>query len=82
LVSCEFTRLGTASVIVAGLLSCARLLQRKMSQTRYLFFGAGSAGIGIAEMCLDQMKSEGLTQKEADDLIYMVNSQGIVTKHT
>ncbi|KAI6192270.1 Malic enzyme [Aphelenchoides bicaudatus] len=73
---------GTAAVVVAGLLSCARVLNRKMSETRYLFFGGGTAAIGIIEMCLEQMESEGFSKKEAFNQIFVVNSKGLVTKKT
>jgi malic enzyme len=53
-----------------------------MRETRYLFVGAGSAGIGIADMCAEQMESEGLSKKEANARIYMVNSKGLVVPKT
>lgn len=37
----EDASLGTASVVVAGLLACTRVTKKKMSQTKYVFLGAG-----------------------------------------
>lgn len=34
---------GTASVVVAGLLAASRVTKKKMSQTNYVFLGAGGA---------------------------------------
>lgn len=73
-----FLLLGTAAVVVAGLLASSRVLQRKMSEMRYLFFGAGGAGVGIAEMCVKQMESEGMETSEAQKRIYLMDSGGIV----
>lgn len=39
-------------MVVAGLLAAARVSQKKMSEMRYVFFGAGGAGIGIASSFL------------------------------
>lgn len=47
---------------------------------RYLFFGAGGAGVGIAEMCVKQMESEGMDTKEAQERIFLMDSQGLVVK--
>jgi malic enzyme len=48
---------------------------------RYLFFGGGGAAIGIAELCIKQMETEGMDVKKAHKQIYFVNTKGIVTKH-
>uniref|UniRef100_A0A183C2X5 Malic enzyme n=1 Tax=Globodera pallida TaxID=36090 RepID=A0A183C2X5_GLOPA len=71
---------GTASVVVAGLLACTRVTQRRMSDTKYVFFGAGGAALGVAEMCVRQMESEGLSYEKACDQIYMMDVGGLITK--
>lgn len=45
---------GTASVVVAGLLAASRVTKRKMSQTKYVFLGAG--GVRIFILFLDFLK--------------------------
>ncbi|MCX2956915.1 MAG: NAD-dependent malic enzyme, partial [Candidatus Regiella insecticola] len=41
--------------------------------------GAGSAGCGIAEQIIAQMRSEGLSEVEARDRIFMVDRSGLMT---
>ncbi|KAF7639280.1 Malic enzyme [Meloidogyne graminicola] len=67
---------GTASVVVAGLLACTRVTQRKMSETSYVFLGAGGAALGIAEMVVLQMEKEGLSKEDACSKIYLMDVDG------
>ncbi|KAI1728453.1 malic enzyme, NAD binding domain-containing protein [Ditylenchus destructor] len=71
---------GTAAVVVAGLLASAKVTKKKMSQTKYVFLGAGGAATGVAEMCVRQMESEGLSYEEACSNIYMMDIDGLITK--
>ncbi|VDD89888.1 unnamed protein product [Enterobius vermicularis] len=71
---------GTASVVVAGLMACSRVTKKPLSQERLVFFGAGGAATGIAEMCVRQMLLEGLSEQEAAGQIYMMDIDGLITK--
>lgn len=72
---------GTASVVVAGLLACARITGKPLSQKKFVFLGAGGAATGVAEMCVRQMQSEGLSFEQACDRIYMMDIDGLITKN-
>ena len=50
---------GTASVVVAGLLASVRITGIPISQQTFLFQGAGEAGVGIAELIAEAIKTEG-----------------------
>ncbi|KAK0421110.1 hypothetical protein QR680_015065 [Steinernema hermaphroditum] len=70
---------GTASVVVAGLLACTRVTKKKLSQKKLVFYGAGGAATGIAEMCVRHMQNEGATFEEACSCIYMMDIDGLLT---
>lgn len=70
---------GTAAVVLAGLLACTRVTKRPMSDMKYVFYGAGGAAMGVAEMCVRQMRNEGLSNEEACSRIYLFDVDGLIT---
>ena len=72
---------GTGAVALAGLLAATRRLGQSLSEQRIVFFGAGSASVGIADMIVAGMVDEGdLDADEARKRIWMVDSRGLVTR--
>jgi malate dehydrogenase (oxaloacetate-decarboxylating)(NADP+) len=69
---------GTGGVVVAGLMSAMRISNQSLKDQRVLFFGAGSAGIGIADMIVAAMKLEGLSEGQARGRIWLFDSKGLV----
>ena len=73
---------GTGAVVLAGFLNAAKLSSAASGQPlashRVLFLGAGSAGVGVAMQLLSFFKLQGLSQEEAKDRIYLVDSQGLI----
>lgn len=69
---------GTAAVGVAGILAALRFKQEQLKDQRVVFFGAGSAGIGIADLLCTAMMKEGLTIEEARQRCWLVDSKGLV----
>ncbi|KAF9468547.1 malate dehydrogenase [Collybia nuda] len=74
---------GTGAVILSGFINAARLSSaasgKPLSEHRILFFGAGSAGIGVAKQLLSFFSLLGLSEEEAKSSIYTVDSKGLIT---
>jgi len=71
---------GTASIAVAGLFAACRALGTTLEEHRYLFFGAGSAATGIADLVVQAMKARGVGDAEAHARIWLMNSKGLVVR--
>ncbi len=71
---------GTASVALAGLYSALRVTGGKMEEQRLLFFGAGEAGTGIAELAVEAMVKDGVPEAKALARCWFIDSKGLVTK--
>lgn len=69
---------GTAAVTVAGILSAMRLSPQILSEQKFLFLGAGEAGIGIGELMVSALVGAGLDEAEAKKRCWFFDSKGLV----
>jgi malate dehydrogenase (oxaloacetate-decarboxylating)(NADP+) len=69
---------GTASAALVGLTTALLIKDAPLTEQRFLFLGAGSAGIGIAGMIAAAMQMKGLSQDEARRRISMFDVDGLL----
>ena len=70
---------GTAAVVLAAALGAVRAAGSRMRDQRVVIHGAGTAGIGIADVLRQVMIAEGLGPAEATRCFYALGSKGLLT---
>ncbi|MGW2964051.1 NAD-dependent malic enzyme [Streptomyces sp. NPDC001220] len=71
---------GTGAVNLAAVLSGVKASGIRLRDHRAVIFGAGTAGIGIADQLRDAMVADGLTVEEATARIFGVDRYGLLTE--
>ena len=71
---------GTACVVLGGLLSASILTEKPLADHKFLFLGAGEAGVGIGDLIAYYLLHEKAFSsiEEARKRIYFVDSKGLV----
>eukprot|EP00111_Clytia_hemisphaerica_P003244 TCONS_00009261-protein len=70
---------GTAAVGVAGLFATLLASGMKLTDHKFLFFGAGGAACGIAHLIVRALMKMGLSKAQACKRIFMFDKDGLVT---
>ena len=70
---------GTAAVVLAAAFAGVKAAGTQMRDQRVVIHGAGTAGIGIADMMRDVMIREGLSEQEATRRFWAIDSRGLLT---
>lgn len=73
---------GTGIVVLAGVLGALNISKEKLADQVVMTFGAGTAGVGIANQLLDEMIRQGVPEAEARKHFYMVDKQGLLFEDT
>lgn len=71
---------GTAAVTTGTLLAAVNATGIPLKDQRIAMFGSGSAGVGITDLLVAEMKEEGLTEAEARRRIYAFNRHGLMVE--
>jgi malate dehydrogenase (oxaloacetate-decarboxylating)(NADP+) len=69
---------GTAGITLAGMINAAKVKGTKLKDEKYLFLGAGSAGIGLADLLCSALVAQGMTRKEAQSRVHMFDVNGLL----
>jgi malate dehydrogenase (oxaloacetate-decarboxylating)(NADP+) len=69
---------GTAGITLAGMINATKLKGTKLKDEKYLFLGAGSAGIGLANLLCSALVAQGMTLKDAQSRVYMFDINGLL----
>lgn len=69
---------GTGAVVVAAVYGGCHLTGVPMRDQRVVVFGAGTAGIGVADQIRDAMVSDGATPERAAGQIWPIDRQGLL----
>lgn len=69
---------GTAGIVLAGMINAAKMKGTKLRNEKYLFLGAGSAGIGLANLLCSALVEDGLTLEQAQSKVYMFDINGLL----
>ena len=69
---------GTGIITLAGILGALKISGEKLTDQKYMCFGAGTAGAGIADRIYQEMLQQGLSEDEARKRFYLVDRQGLL----
>ena len=70
---------GTGAITLAAAISAVRACGAPLRNQRVVIFGAGTAGIGVADQIRDAMVREGLSTEDAASRFWCVDRQGLLT---
>ena len=70
---------GTGAITLAAAISAVRVCGTPLRNQRVVIFGAGTAGVGIADQIRDAMVREGLSKEDATMRFWCVDRQGLLT---
>jgi malate dehydrogenase (oxaloacetate-decarboxylating) len=69
---------GTGAITVAAILASLRVAKTRASAQRVVIFGAGTAGMGIADQIRTIMIDDGLSKDEATRRFWCVDKRGLL----
>ncbi len=70
---------GTGAITLAATLSAIKVTGVPMREQKLVVFGAGTAGVGIADQLRDAMIRDGASEEQATAQVWLVDKQGLLT---
>ncbi len=71
---------GTGAVVLGGVLAASRAAGIALTEHRVVVFGAGTAGIGVADYISEAMVAAGLSSEEARQRFWCLGSRGLLVE--
>jgi len=71
---------GTGAVALAGVLSACKMRGDTLRDQRIAVFGAGAGGAGVASALVRGMQRDGLSEKEAMERMFLLDSKGLLSE--
>jgi malate dehydrogenase (oxaloacetate-decarboxylating) len=71
---------GTGAIVLAAAISAGRASGTPLRKQRVVIFGAGTAGMGVADQLRDAMVLEGLSKEAARSRFWCVDRNGLLTE--
>jgi malate dehydrogenase (oxaloacetate-decarboxylating) len=69
---------GTSAVALGAVLGAVKVTGKSLTEQQIVMFGAGSAGIGVADGLRGAMKGEGLSEQEARSRFWVIDKDGLL----
>ena len=69
---------GTAGITLAGMINATKLKGTQLKDEKYLFLGAGSAAIGLANLLCTALGEQGVSLEDAQSRVYMFDVKGLL----
>ena len=69
---------GTAGITLAGMINATKLKGTELKDEKYLFLGAGSAAIGLANLLCIALVQQGMELKDAQSRVSMFDINGLL----
>ena len=70
---------GTGAVALSAILAGIKKSGLSLEDQRIIIFGAGTAGVGIAEQIYRALLKQGLTPEEAQQKFWLIDREGLIT---
>ena len=71
---------GSAGVVLAAVLSALKVTGGRLRDQRIAVFGAGTAGMGIADLLRSAIEDEGVNRQDATKLFWCVDRHGLISR--
>ncbi|EGV66223.1 NAD-dependent malic enzyme, mitochondrial [Yamadazyma tenuis] len=69
---------GTGAVVMASFLAALKFSNRRLQDSRILIYGAGSAGLGVADQIVNHMVNIGMEREDALSRIHTMDRRGLI----